>query len=122
MINPYEAYLESNISTASKLDQIIMLYDKAIISLERAKEDIKNNDIKSKINNINKALDIINYLNAILDMEKGEEIAQNLRDIYTFLMKHITIANAENSVEKIDESIKVLKNLNEGWIGIKDKI
>jgi flagellar protein FliS len=43
-----------------------------------------------------KAIRLINQLNATLDMERGAEIAQNLRSLYVYMLNRLTLANATN--------------------------
>jgi len=122
MGNPYDTYIKTEVTTASPVKQIVMLYDKAIISLKQAIEDIKNNDIKSKVNNIQKATDIILALNSSLDMEKGKEIAQNLRDLYEFSYSQILIAHTKNDIKLLEDIIEILETLKSGWEEIESKI
>ncbi len=122
MGNPYDTYIKTEVTTASPVKQIVMLYDKAIICLKQAIEDIKNNDIKSKVNNIQKATDIILALNSSLDMEKGKEIAQNLRDLYEFSYSQILIAHTKNDIKLLEDIIEILETLKSGWEEIESKI
>ncbi len=122
MTNPYEAYIKTEVETASPVKQIVMLYDRAILSLKQAIEDIENNDIKSKVNNIQKATDILLALNSSLDMEKGGEIAQNLRDLYEFSYRQLLIAHAKNDTKLIKDIIEILETLKSGWEEIESKI
>jgi flagellar protein FliS len=118
MTNPYDVYLKTDISTASPVKQIVMLYDKAIVCLKSAIEDIKNKDYRSKVNNINRATQIILALNSSLDMEQGGEIAKNLRELYEFLYNKIVEAHAKNDAKLIEDVIDILETLREGWEGI----
>ncbi len=115
MVNPYEVYLKNDVETASPVKQIVLLYEKAIVCLKQAVLDIQNGDLKSKIENINKATDILNALNASLDMEKGKEIAENLRDLYDFAYQQILIAHAKNDTDLLNDIIDILETLKSAW-------
>ncbi|WP_457622722.1 flagellar export chaperone FliS [Persephonella sp.] len=121
MTNPYDVYIKTDIETASPLKQIIMLYDKAIVSLKQAVEDIENNRIKSKVENIQKATDIILALESALDLEKGGEIAQNLKDLYNFAYNKLLEAHAKNDVNLINDIIEILETLRSAWEEIESK-
>ncbi|ACO04035.1 MAG TPA: flagellar export chaperone FliS [Persephonella sp.] len=121
MTNPYDIYIKTDIETASPLKQIIMLYDKAIVSLKQAVEDIKNNRIKDKVENIHKATDIILALDAALDLEKGGEIAKNLKDLYNFAYNKLLEAHAKNDTELINDIIEILETLRSAWEEIESK-
>lgn len=114
-MNGLDTYKEVAITTQSRGRLIVMLYDGAIRFLKLAiKElDAGNMDIKGLY--IDKAVDIINELNNVLDMEAGGEVAVNLRKLYVFMTRHLSTANIKKDPQKIDEVIKLLEELNQGW-------
>lgn len=122
MANPLDAYIKNSVETASPLKQIILLYEKAIITLKEIKEDIDNNDLKSKIEHISRVTDIIKALDSSLDFEQGGEIAKNLHMLYDFIDRSLVTVHAKNDKQLIDDLIEILENLKEGWEGIESKI
>lgn len=122
MANPLDAYMKSSVETVSPLKQVILLYDKAIVTLKEVKNDIDNKDIKSKIAHITKVSDIINALDSSLDFEKGKDIAKNLHMLYDFIDRSLVMVNARNDKKLVDDLIEILQNLKEGWEGIESKI
>lgn len=118
MIN--NPYLENMVMNANPVRLVIMLYDKAISSLETALElmDSPSEDFdlkERKYQAIGKALEIINVLDATLNMEKGGEIAKNLREIYTALMDELTSQMFKEDPAKLERIINILKGLRESW-------
>ncbi len=118
MIN--NPYLENMVMNANPVRLVIMLYDKAISSLETALElmDSPSEDFdlkERKYQAIGKALEIINVLDATLNMEKGGEIAKNLREIYTTLMDELTSQMFKEDPAKLERIINILKGLRESW-------
>jgi flagellar protein FliS len=65
------------------IQQIVMLYNGAIKFLRLAAADIETGDIAAKAEHSARALDIINYLQSILDFERGQEVARVLDSLYT---------------------------------------
>jgi len=115
MNNPY---LENMVANANPVRLVIMLYEKAINCLENALElrDTEDFDMqKSKYEEMGRALEIISVLDAILDMEKGGEIAKNLREIYRSLMDELTYQMLKEDKERLEKVIKILKNLKSAW-------
>jgi len=92
-----------------------MLYEGAIKFLRQAIEQIEAGDAEEKGNLIRRAVDIINELDATLNMEAGGEIAQSLRRLYDFMRRHLFQANSRQDPEMIREVISLLDELNEGW-------
>jgi flagellar protein FliS len=116
MIN--NPYLENMVANANPVRLVIMLYEKAINCLENALEirDTEDFDMqRSKYEEMGRALEIISVLDATLDMEKGGEIAKNLREIYRSLMDELTYQMLKEDKERLERVIKILKNLKSAW-------
>ena len=100
---------------------IQMLLEGALEKMSIAKGLMIRNDIQGKGENISWAIRIIGGLQASLDAEKGGEVAETLGSLYTFVVEHLSMANAENDPAKIDECIEVIRNIKEGWDGISEE-
>jgi flagellar protein FliS len=115
MDNPY---LENMVANANPVRLVIMLYEKAINCLENALEVGDTEDFdrqRSKYDDMGRALEIISVLDASLDMEKGGEIAKNLREIYWSLMDELTYQMLKEDRERLERIIKILKDLKSAW-------
>jgi flagellar secretion chaperone FliS len=110
-----EAYQQTAIATQSKGRLIVMLYDGAVKFLKLAVKELEAENYAAKGQYINRAQDIINELNAVLDMETGGEIAENLRKLYLFMGRHLNQANVKRDPQMIREVIGLLEELNQGW-------
>ena len=111
------AYLKTSVTTASKEQILIMLYEAAINHLKRAADACQKNDFSAKGVSVGKAHDIINELSNTLDFEVGGDVAVNLENLYVFMIKLITEGNIQNDATKFDQARKILENLLEGWKG-----
>jgi flagellar secretion chaperone FliS len=112
-------YKRSNIETASKLDLVIMCYEKAILCLEQTKEHIKEKEFEKKVAKFQKALDIISELQCSLNMEKGGQVAKNLDALYSYVTKRLIVGDIQKNLAVFDESIHILSELLESWKAIK---
>jgi len=97
-----------------------MLYDRAIVLLDKAKNEISEKQFEEKNNTLNKASDIIYELTTILDKDKGGEIATSLSSLYNFVLREITDANSNLNIKALDNAKKILSELRESWEGIKN--
>jgi flagellar protein FliS len=113
-INPYRQYLVNKVETASPLMLIIMLYDECIKMCEQAKADIGKNK-ESVHNKLIKAQKIITELTVSLNMDQGGEVAENLKALYVYLHMRLVEANIENNASKIDEALRIMRELREAW-------
>jgi flagellar protein FliS len=109
------AYQQVAIGTQSKGRLIVMLYEGAIKFLKLAIKELEAQNHVAKGQHINRAQDIINELNAVLDMEAGGEIAQNLRKLYLFVNRRLSEANAKRDPQMIREVITLMEELNQSW-------
>jgi flagellar protein FliS len=109
------AYQDSAIITQTRGRLIVLLYEGATKFLRLAISEIEAGNWEAKGRYINRAIDIINELNTVLDMEAGGEIAENLRRLYVFMIQHLRRANMKRDAKMIQEVIGLLTELNEGW-------
>jgi flagellar protein FliS len=110
-----EAYQQATVTTQSRGRLVVMLYDGAIKFLKLAIKELEAQNYAAKGQYINRAQDIISELNAVLDMETGGELAQNLRGLYLFMNRHLGRANAKRDPNMIQDVIRLLDELNQGW-------
>ncbi len=97
------------------LKQIVMLYDGAIKFLNLTASDIDNEDYVSKAENSTRALDIINYLQSILDFEKGGDVAKALDDLYRRIIVLVLRASAELDPSLMRKAAELLQPVRDAW-------
>lgn len=114
-MNGIGAYQQTAIGTQSKGRLIVMLYDGAIKFMKLAVRELEARDYAAKGQYINRAQDIINELNAVLDVDAGGEIAQNLRRLYLFMNRRLSEANAKRDPQMVQEVITLMEELNQSW-------
>jgi len=112
------AYQDSAVTTQSKGRLIVLLYDGAIKFMKLAIKELEANNYEAKGRYLKKAQDIINELNAVLDMNVGGEIAGNLRKLYCFMNNRLSEANIKCDPQMIREIIKLMEELNQSWKAI----
>jgi len=112
------AYQDSAVTTQSKGRLIVLLYDGAIKFMNLAIKELQANNFEAKGKYINKAQDIINELNAVLDMSAGGDIATNLRKLYCFMSNRLSEANIKRDPKMICEVIELMEELNRSWKAI----
>ena len=97
------------------LQQIVMLYDGAIKFLQFTAADIENNDFVQKAEHSNRALDIINYLQSILDFERGGEAAPVLDHLYRSVTVLILRASANLDAAMMRRAAELLAPVRDAW-------
>lgn len=100
---------------------ITLLYDGAIDNLVKAKGCIMRKDYATKGEVMGRAINIVGGLQGFLDMEKGGDVAKNLDALYDYMQRRLFDATRDNDVEIIDEVVNLIKDVREGWEGIRDE-
>lgn len=102
----------------NKTRQIVMLYDGIIKAVNAAKDAINHNNIQERFNNLERATNIINGLQASIDFENGGEIAQILEDYYMSIFLRLTSVNHNNSTEICEHVLNELKIMRDAWVEV----
>jgi len=83
--------------------------------MQRIKDNRPLNDVIAKGNAMNKAIALIGQLNGTLDMERGGQIAENLRALYEYMLNRLTLANATNDASVVAEVVGLVAKIKSGW-------
>ena len=111
--NPYAAYQNSKIMTASPAELTLMLYDGAIKFCNIAIVGIEKNDIEKAHNNIIKVERIINEFQATLDHKYP--VAKDFDNVYNYLKRRLFEANVKKDAEILEEVLKHLRTMRDTW-------
>lgn len=115
MSNPYSKYKKTSVLSASREQILLMLYEAAIKFTKLAIIAVEQKKIADRGQNILRAFDIIVELHATLDHKVGGDLANQLEQLYLFMMDQYTKANLKGEVEPLKANLKVLENLYDGW-------
>lgn len=97
------------------LKQIVMLYDGAIKFLNLTAADIEAENFVAKAEHSNRALDIINYLQQILNFEQGGNVAESLDKLYRSITVLILRASAELDAPMMRRAAEMLIPVRDAW-------
>lgn len=115
-------YQKVNIHTmiegASPHRLIQMLMEGALEKMYIARTLMEAGEIGPKAENITWAISIIDGLRISLDKELGGEIAQNLEDLYDYMVRRLIEANLKNDTGMVEEAIDLMKQVKEAWDAI----
>lgn len=108
-------YRKTQVATVDRGRLIVLLYEGAISFLIKAKACLHEGDIPGSASLINRAQDIIDELNASLNLEQGGDIAFNLRRLYLFMGDQLVRAKIKADTGPMEEVIRMLVSLNDAW-------
>lgn len=115
------AYQEAKIMNMSQVELILHVYQGSIGYMKSARADFQENRLVEGRAACEKARKCIVHLYATLDMEKGQEIANYLSQLYAYIIQQLDLITGSKSIEQIDDVIHVLQTLKEGWETIKEQ-
>ena len=123
---PVEQYntinVTSSVEVADSHRLIQMLMQGTLEKIAIAKGCMERKEIANKGAHITWAISIIEGLRASLNMEEGGEIAQNLENVYEYMIRCLLQANLENDITLLDEVSNLLITIKSAWDNLPDII
>lgn len=117
--NPIKSYAQIAAQTAPPGVLVLMLFDRALRSLETALVGFEYSDPRKKNetihNNLRRAIDIIRFLNNSLNLQKGGELARTLRNLYRYFEGRLLNSNFQKHRDGVEEVISHLRPLRDAW-------
>ena len=110
-------YQNNQVQTASPEQILIQLYDGAIRFVHQAKTAFAEGREADKAKAISKTVAIVAAFSNTLDREVGGEIAEELSQLYDFILRELSLANSTNDAAKLDPVEKILLDLREAFVG-----
>ena len=118
----YDSYrsvdLEAKAAASSPYELVLMLFDGLLDELARARGHIEAKRYQQKGQSLEKCLNILGGLSSALDYEAGGELVQSLARLYDYCIYRLSDVSVSLSLEDLDEVVKLLGVLREGWEGV----
>lgn len=111
--NPYQAYENNAVTTASPGELTLMLYNGCLKFINLAKKAIVENNIQEKNTNLQKAQKIIQELMVTLNMDF--EVSKNLMSLYDYLNRRLIEANVKNDIAILEEVEGFVADFRDTW-------
>ena len=105
----------TGVATANNVQLIQMLFDGFLDTLMLARGHMENNAIEEKSKALAKAGRIMVSLQGALDFEKGGELAQNLNELYAYVLRRLFVVNARNDLAVLEEVHGLIKEVAQAW-------
>lgn len=117
--SPWQSYRQIATQTATPGQLVLMLFDGAIRFMERAlagfdEEDPLQHNLTIN-NNILRAQQIIQELDASLNMREGGEFAVTMRRLYDYCNRRLTESNSRKEPEGLKEVLQRIGVLRDAW-------
>ena len=113
-------YQEQAISTMSKGELVITLYDEVLKNLKYGSILLNQNNTAAAGKCTTKCRNIINYL--IVTLDHKYDISATLSRMYSYFLGQIVLAAAKNDASYLDKIIPQVQELRDAWIQTAKKI
>lgn len=113
MLDPYKNYKNTSISTMTKGEQLVLLFDEVLKKLTLATILMPQNKVEETNDSLQKCKDIFNYLMVCLD--NNYDISKDLMEMYAFLNGEIIKAAAKQDKTIIENILPIVRELRDTW-------
>lgn len=121
-INAYKKDgLKQAVASADPHRLTLMLMQGVIDKLAYAKGCINRGDLKGRSDHVSKAIAIFINLRETLNPSVGGEFAENMSNLYGYMIDKLTEIDTENGLDCIDEVIGLFNPLKEAWAAIPEQ-
>ncbi|CEN93932.1 flagellar export chaperone FliS [Paraclostridium sordellii] len=119
--NPYNAYKQNSVNTASKEKLLIMLVDGAVKYTKIARMAILEKNIEKAHKELTRVQDI--FLELMITMDKdSNKFMQDLYNVYDFIKNQLAMANIKKDVKIIDNVLPLIEEIRDMWHEVDKKI
>ncbi len=113
MNNPYTAYQQNSVTTATPGELTLMLYNGCLKFIKQASVAIENKHYEEKNINVQKAQKIVTELMVTLNTD--QEISNNLMVMYEYINHRLTEANIQNDSAILEEVEGLVVEFRDTW-------
>jgi flagellar protein FliS len=132
LVNPYArnsklaAYqtvsVHGGVADADPHRMVLMLLDAATERMATARGCIERGEIARKARLLHSCVTIIAELRGSLNMAEGGPLAQNLSDLYDYMIRRLLLANVNSDAKYITEVSGLLQEIRGAWVAIGPEV
>ena len=110
--------LHTDVITADPHKMVAMLFDGAVVSIERGKVLLAAGNVTQRCEAISLALEIVENLRVSIDPAVDPVFAGRLNSLYHFVTMRLLQANVRRDARALDEAGRILAELRGAWMRI----
>lgn len=111
--NPYQAYQQGAVQTASPEELTLMLYNGCLKFIKLARTGIQEKNIELKNTNLLKAQNIIQEL--MITLDTNVQVAKSMMAMYDYINQCLIEANTKNDTASLDEAEQYVTEFRDTW-------
>ena len=113
--------IETALISATPHRLIQMLFEGLLSNLSALKGALKNNNYDQIALHIRKSSNILVGLEEGLDLDKGQDIARNLKDLYGYMQVELISLQLPGNEDRIEGLFDLVTQLKSAWDDIEPK-
>ena len=112
----YQTVSQQSIAVGSNPHGLVAMLFKEVTSLLNTWDYHRSNrDIASKVECVNRVVQILLGLKECLDADAGGSLAETLSELYDYCIRIIIRANAQNDEQLMKEVLFIISEINQAW-------
>ena len=109
------SYREMEIQSASPERLVVIVFEQLVVNLERARIAMERQDIALRVTSLRRARGLVGELLATLDFEKGGALAQQLADLYQYMLYELVDIGQRGDVTTLRKLVNIATALRDGF-------
>src|SRR5438046_9127937 len=109
---------DREVLTASPARLVVIVYDQFLINVRRARFAIEADNVTQRVDALGKARDAVMELLVSTDVERGGDIANNLRSLYAFVFSELMGITTREDIPTLDKLSALVMQLREAFATI----
>ncbi|MGH8150604.1 MAG: flagellar export chaperone FliS [Steroidobacteraceae bacterium] len=101
---------------------VLMLLDTAVERLTAARGCIERGETMRKAKLLHNCTRIVAELRGCLNLTDGGALAQNLSDLYDYMIRRLLVANTESRAAYLTEVLSLLGEIRGAWAAIEPEV
>jgi flagellar protein FliS len=111
------SYREMEIQAASPEKLLVIVFEQLVVQLDRARIAMERKDIELRVVSLRKARNLVTELLTTLDFEKGGPLADQLSDIYVYMLYELVDIGQRGDLRVMGKLVNIAKELRDGFVG-----
>ena len=110
------------VASADPHTLVLTLFDAILGRLITARACIEQGQISRKAGLLHSSVVLLGELRGSLDLQRGGSLAQNLSDLYDYMVRRILQASANDDAAALSEVQSLLTEIREAWAAIGPEV
>ena len=116
------SYREMEIQSASPERLVVIVFEQLVVNLERARSAMERKDIELRVTSLRRARGLVGELLATLDFEKGGALANQLADLYQFMLYELVDIGQRGDVATMRKLVNIATSLRDGFTSVAGNV